>query len=69
MDTGNSFNTFPPKLQYSAGVGFRALLPVLTLGVDLAFPLSKECSPPNYVNQTLCSGTGPRLSISFSPKL
>jgi translocation and assembly module TamA len=69
MDTGNAFNSFPPTLQYSAGVGFRALLPVLTLGVDLAFPLSKECSPPNYVGQTICSGTGPRLSISFSPKL
>ena len=69
MDTGNAFNNWPPKLQYSAGVGFRALLPVLTLGVDLAFPLSKECSPPNSVGELVCTGTGPRLSISFSPKL
>jgi translocation and assembly module TamA len=69
MDTGNAFNTWPPRLQYSAGVGFRALLPVLTLGVDLAFPLSKECSPPNSLGETICTGTGPRLSISFSPKL
>ncbi|MGH8288534.1 MAG: autotransporter assembly complex protein TamA [Steroidobacteraceae bacterium] len=44
-----------PLLQYGAGVGFRFRLPVLTLGIDLAQPLSQ-------------SG-GPRLYINFSPKL
>jgi translocation and assembly module TamA len=69
VDGGDAFDEWPPKLQYSAGVGFRVLLPVLTLGVDVAVPLTRQCSPPNYVGETICTGTGPRLSISFSPKL
>ena len=44
-----------PLLQYGAGVGFRVRLPVLTLGVDIAEPLSQA--------------GGPRLYINFSPKL
>jgi translocation and assembly module TamA len=56
FDYGNAFNSFrDPQLQYAAGVGFRLRLPVVTLGVDVAQPLSR-------------SG-GPRLHINFSPKL
>jgi translocation and assembly module TamA len=44
-----------PYIQYSVGIGLRVLLPVMTLGVDLAQPLS-------------VSG-GPRLDITFSAKL
>ena len=56
FDYGNAFNHFSdPDLQYAAGVGFRLRLPVVTLGIDVAQPLSR-------------SG-GPRLHINFSPKL
>jgi translocation and assembly module TamA len=69
FDYGNAFNHFgrqeqaivngqvitEPLLQYGAGIGFRFRLPVLTLGIDVAQPLSQ-------------SG-GPRLYINFSPKL
>jgi translocation and assembly module TamA len=70
FDYGNALNGFrkpdcvlgpestyicPPYIQYSVGVGLRVLLPVMTLGVDLAQPLS-------------VSG-GPRLDITFSAKL
>ncbi len=57
FDYGNSFNSFSaPQLQYSVGVGFRIKLPVVTLGVDVAQPISRP-------------GAGPRLHINFSPKL
>jgi len=71
FDFGNALNGFrkpdcvsgvepgtticPPYLQYSVGVGLRVLLPVVTLGVDLAQPLSISA--------------GPRLDITFSAKL
>jgi len=70
FDYGNALNSFTarncvpdkpnpdicqPYVQYSVGVGLRVLLPVMTLGVDLAQPLS-------------VSG-GPRLDITFSAKL
>jgi hypothetical protein len=37
-------------------VGFRVRLPVVTLGVDIAEPISRP-------------GASPRLHINFSPKL
>jgi translocation and assembly module TamA len=71
FDYGNALNSFhkpdcvpgsmpgtticPPLIQYSVGVGLRVLLPVMTLGVDIAQPLS--------------TNAGPRLHINFSPKL
>ena len=55
FDYGNAFNHFGDPLEYAAGVGFRLRLPVVTLGIDVAQPLSR-------------SG-GPRLHINFSPKL
>jgi translocation and assembly module TamA len=71
FDYGNALNSFhkpdcvpgtmpgtticPPFIQYSVGVGMRLRLPVMTLGVDIAQPLS--------------TNAGPRLHINFSPKL
>jgi translocation and assembly module TamA len=71
VDYGNALNGFakppcqqgapgqaavcPPLLEYSVGVGLRVRLPVMTLGIDIAQPLSVSA--------------GPRLHINFSPKL
>jgi translocation and assembly module TamA len=44
-----------PFIQYSVGIGLRVRLPVMTLGIDIAQPLSINA--------------GPRLHINFSPKL
>ncbi|MFL6604622.1 MAG: autotransporter assembly complex protein TamA [Steroidobacteraceae bacterium] len=57
FDYGNAFNRFGgTPLEYSVGVGFRLRLPVVTLGVDIAQPISRP-------------GASPRLHINFSPKL
>ncbi len=57
FDYGNAFNRFGgTPLEYSVGVGFRVRLPVVTLGVDVAQPISRP-------------GASPRLHINFSPKL
>jgi translocation and assembly module TamA len=57
FDYGNAFDRFGgTPLEYSVGVGFRVRLPVVTLGVDIAQPISR-------------AGAGPRLHINFSPKL
>jgi translocation and assembly module TamA len=56
FDYGNAFDRFGTPLEYSVGVGFRLRLPVVTLGVDIAQPISRP-------------GAGPRLHINFSPKL
>jgi len=55
FDYGNAFNHLGDPLEYAAGVGFRLRLPVVTLGIDVAQPLS--------------TSAGPRLHINFSPKL
>jgi translocation and assembly module TamA len=71
VDYGNALNSFKspgcqpapvsgspvctPFIQYSVGVGLRVRLPVMTLGIDIAQPLS--------------TNAGPRLHINFSPKL
>ncbi|HXS26969.1 MAG TPA: POTRA domain-containing protein [Steroidobacteraceae bacterium] len=63
-DFGNAFDTFGRSpnplyqhfLEYSAGLGFRWRLPVITVGVDVAQPLSRP-------------GAGPRFDIFFGPKL
>jgi translocation and assembly module TamA len=56
FDYGNAFNRWGDPLEYSVGVGFRLRLPVVTLGIDVAEPLSRP-------------GASPRLHINFSPKL
>jgi translocation and assembly module TamA len=63
-DAGNAFDDFghsgnpvyPHFIEYSAGVGLRWRLPVLTLGIDVAQPVSRP-------------GEGPRFDIYFGPKL
>src|SRR5262245_42292691 len=56
FDFGNAFDKFGDPLEYSVGIGMRFRLPVVTLGIDIAQPLSEP-------------GLGPRLHINFSPKL
>ena len=55
-DMGNAFDRFGDPLEYSAGLGIRWRLPVVTMGIDIAQPLSQP-------------GASPRLHINFSPKL
>ncbi len=63
-DFGNAFDTFGRSpnplyrhfIEYSAGLGFRWRLPVVTVGFDVAQPLSRP-------------GAGPRFDIFFGPKL
>jgi translocation and assembly module TamA len=56
FDVGNAFDKFGDPLEYSAGVGVRWRLPVVTVGIDIAQPLSEP-------------GASPRLHLNFSPKL
>jgi translocation and assembly module TamA len=56
FDFGNAFDSFNDPIEYSVGLGVRFRLPVVTLGIDIAQPLSEH-------------GLGPRLHINFSPKL
>jgi translocation and assembly module TamA len=55
FDIGNAFNKFGDPLQYAAGIGLRFRLPVVSLGLDIAQPLSRSGSP--------------RLHLNISPKL
>ncbi|MEO8306419.1 MAG: BamA/TamA family outer membrane protein [Pseudomonadota bacterium] len=55
FDVGNAFNNLGDPMEYSVGVGLRYRLPVVTLGMDIAQPLS--------------SSGGPRLHLNISPKL
>lgn len=55
FDIGNAFNRFGDPMAYSVGVGMRYRLPVVTLGIDVAQPLSTNNSP--------------RLHLNISPKL
>jgi translocation and assembly module TamA len=54
-DFGNAFNKFGDRLEYSAGLGLRYRLPVVSIGLDVAQPLS--------TNGKL------RLHLNISPKL
>ncbi len=55
VDVGNAFNRFGDPLEYAAGLGLRFRLPVVTIGMDIAQPLSESGSP--------------RLHLNISPKL
>jgi len=63
-DVGNAFDVFghspnpayPHFLEYSAGIGLRWRLPGVTLGIDVAKPISRP-------------GTTPRIDLNFSPVL
>jgi translocation and assembly module TamA len=55
IDAGNAFDHFGDKLEYAGGVGFRYRLPVVSLGVDVAKPMS--------------TGGNWRLHLNITPKL
>lgn len=55
FDIGNAFNKFGDPMEYSVGVGVRYRLPVVSMGLDIAKPLSDN--------------SGPRLHLNISPKL
>lgn len=55
FDIGNAFNDFHDPVEYSAGVGIRYRLPGISIGLDVAKPLS--------------TGDGFRLHLNITPKL
>jgi translocation and assembly module TamA len=55
FDAGNAFNSFHDPLEYAAGVGLRYRLPGVSVGLDVAKPLSSKGSL--------------RLHLNISPKL
>ncbi len=55
FDAGNAFNDFKDPLAYAAGVGMRYRLPGLSIGLDVAKPMS--------------TGGGLRLHLNITPKL
>ena len=75
VDAGNAFDTFGDPLQYSAGIGIRFRLPVVSVGLDLAQPLTNPAcrsvtpDPRCAVEPGFKDPAGPRLHINFSPKL
>jgi translocation and assembly module TamA len=60
LDFGNAFDRFGDPLAYSAGIGFRWRLPVVTVGIDIAQALKA----PGYATLP-----GPRLHLNISPRL
>jgi translocation and assembly module TamA len=60
FDFGNAFDRFGDPLAYSAGLGLRWRLPVVTVGIDIAQALKA----PGYANLP-----GPRLHLNISPRL
>ncbi|MFO1426620.1 MAG: BamA/TamA family outer membrane protein [Steroidobacteraceae bacterium] len=74
-DAGNAFDRFGDPLQYSVGIGIRLRLPVVTLGIDVAQPLTNprchavDPDPRCAAQPGFDSPTGPRLHLNFSPKL
>ena len=60
FDFGNAFDRFGDPLAYSAGIGFRWRLPVVTVGIDVA----QAIRAPGFVTLP-----GPRLHLNISPHL
>ena len=75
VDVGNSFDRFGDPLQWSVGVGLRLRLPVVTLGIDVAQPMTNpSCRSATPDPRCTTVGgfkdpSGPRLHLNFSPKL
>jgi len=75
VDAGNAFDNFGDPLQYSAGIGLRLRLPVVTLGIDIAQPLTNPAcrslrpDPRCGIESGFDNPSGPRLHLNFSPKL
>ena len=51
-DAGNAFNRFKDPLEYSAGIGVRYRLPFVSVGIDVAQPLSQSGNPRFHLNVT-----------------
>ncbi len=49
-DGGNAFNRFGDPLEFAAGVGVRYKLPFVSVGLDIAQPLSRNGSPRLHLN-------------------
>ena len=49
-DVGNAFNSFREPFQYSVGIGVRYKLPFVSVGLDIAQPLSRTGSPRLHLN-------------------
>lgn len=56
FDAGNAMNKLGDPLEYSAGLGFRWRIPVVTLGLDVAQALSR-------------SDLSPRVHLNIQPRL
>lgn len=56
VDAGNAVNKLGDPLEYSAGIGVRLKLPVLSIGLDVGQALSE-------------SGLGPRLHLNITPNI
>lgn len=75
FDAGNAFDSFGDPLQYSAGIGIRLRLPIVTLGIDIAQPLTNPVcrsaapDPRCALEPGFDKRSGPRLHFNFSPKL
>jgi len=75
FDAGNAVDSFGDPLQFSAGIGIRLRLPIVTLGVDIAQPLTnpvcRSATPDPRCNLQpgFDERSGPRLHFNFSPKL
>jgi translocation and assembly module TamA len=51
-DAGNAVNRFGDPLEYSAGIGLRYKLPFVSIGIDVAQPLSTSATPRVHLNIT-----------------
>jgi len=60
VDGGNAIDHFNDPLAWSAGIGFRLRLPVITVGIDIAQALRAPGFP---------GLPGPRLHLNISPRL
>lgn len=75
VDVGNAFDSFGDPVQYSIGIGVRFRLPIVTLGIDIAQPLtnpvcrSANPDPRCNLEPGFDKRSGPRLHFNFSPKL
>lgn len=56
FDAGNAVNKIGDPIEYSAGIGFRWRIPVVTLGIDVAQAISR-------------SDLGPRIHLNIQPRL
>src|SRR5690606_20779388 len=52
VDAGNAFDKWGDELEYAAGVGLRYRLPVVSIGLDIAKPLSTDGKYRLHLNIT-----------------